>query len=171
RMSEELGYRLGLDVGSSDDAHVGSPQALIVDRDNFQPHALVVMETKRFSGHLLSPGSALLTDEIAVPLDGVASITDDRIELKLTAAQIRQLPPYLTYRYRAVTPREAALQQFVQLTGESAAPGLEAIAAKTAAEIEISPDEHVMLPGGQRLKIVKELLYDGDVLIGVIVLP
>jgi sporulation protein YlmC with PRC-barrel domain len=170
-MSEELDYRLGQAVVSSDDKHVGTLQALITDRENFQPRALVVKESRWFSGHLLSPGSALLTDEVAIPLDSVASVTQDRISLTLTGTQIRKLPPYLTYHYRAVTRGEVALQQFVHLTGESAILGLEATAAKSSDEIEISPGEHVMLPGGHKLGTVKELLYEGDVLIGVVLLP
>ena len=170
-MSEELGYRLGLAVVSSDDRHVGSLEALIAQRDTFQPRALVVKETRWFSGHLLSPGSALLTDEVAIPVDGVASMTRDRIKLKLTAAQIRRLPPYLTYHYRPVTPGEMELRQLVHLSAEPATPSLVESAAKGADEIEISPGEQVMMPGGHRLGIVKELLYDGDVFVGVVVLP
>jgi hypothetical protein len=170
-MNEQLDYRLGLAVVSSDDKHVGSLEALIADGDNFQPRALVVKETKWFSGHVLSPGSALLTDEVAIPVDSVASLTRDRIDIMLTGAQVRRLPPYLTYHYQALTPREVEIQQLVHLTGEPALPSLVETAAKGPDEVEISPGEHVMLPGGHKLGTVKDLLYDGDVLIGVVLLP
>src|SRR5437870_13409093 len=166
-MGEDVDYRLGQDVFSRDDKHVGSLQAVIADRDTFKARALVVKETRWFSGHVLSPGSSLLTDEVAIPLESVARRTHDRIDLALSSAQIRQLPPYLTYRYHPLTPGEVAEEGLVRLTGESLAVGLEETAAKSSAEIEISENENVMLPGGDRLGTVKELLYDGDVFVGV----
>ena len=95
---------LGARVASSDGKHVGSLHRLVVGRDSWDLEAIVVKETERFSGHLLSPGSGLLIDDVTVPLPAVAAVEHDLVRLAVTAAEVRQLPPYLVYGYAPAQP-------------------------------------------------------------------
>ncbi len=167
-MAEERAYRLGAAVYSDDGKHVGRLEGMVVDSGSYVPRALVVKESRGFTGHLLAPGSALLVDEVAIPVDAVAGATEERIDLTLTGDAIRRLPPYLTYRYKRLTLREAALQAFEQIGGP-VIPSMEEIAAKEPDELEIDAGENVMLPDGRKVGTVKEVLYEGDVLVGVVV--
>src|SRR3954451_1176634 len=95
-MSDET-FHLGAEVRSSDGQEVGKLAHVLVGPD-YGLRALVIKESRRFSGHLLSPGSRLVNDEFIAPKDAVTTATDARIELSLSAADIRRLPPYLSYR-------------------------------------------------------------------------
>jgi len=110
-------FHMGAEVHSSDGRLVGKLQRLIVDEDGFDPRAIVVQEDARFAGRLLAAGSWYLVDEVSVPVAEVAAVEPDRIELRLTGAEVRRLPPYLTYKYRPVTRAEAVGRYVALATG------------------------------------------------------
>jgi sporulation protein YlmC with PRC-barrel domain len=165
-------FHLGAAVYSSDGMHVGELLGTLVDETSLGLKALVVKEDGRFSGHFLSPGSMLLTDELVVPSAAVGSVSHDRVDLKLTASRLRKLPPYLTHRFAAPTPSEEFGEALDVLTATMAAPRLEETADKPASELEIDAGENVMLGRtGKKLGHVKDVLFDGDELVGVVMLP
>jgi sporulation protein YlmC with PRC-barrel domain len=174
RGSQDEDFHLGAVVYSSDGAEIGKLSRLIVDRNDLTLRAFAVRESRRFSGHLLSPGSWLLADELTVPRSEVSSVTHERIALKLTAANVRRLPPYLSYRYGDETVTEGLTEEAISaLTSSPAVPAsLEQVANKGADELEIEGGENVMLGNtGKRLGTVKGVLFDNAELIGVVILP
>jgi sporulation protein YlmC with PRC-barrel domain len=167
-------FHLGAAVYSSDGTEIGKLSRLIVGKDDLTLKALVAKESRGFSGHLLSPGSWLLADEVVCPVDVVSSVARERIVLKLTTAEVRKLPPYLSYRYGDETVVEGLTEEAISaLTSSPAIPAsLEQVANKGTDELEIEGGENVMLgQSGKRLGTVKDVLFDDAVLIGVVVLP
>jgi sporulation protein YlmC with PRC-barrel domain len=165
-------FHLGAAVYSSDGTHVGELLGTLVDETSLGLKAVVVKEDGRFSGHFLSPGSMLLTDELVVPLAAIGSVSHDRVDLKLTASRLRKLPPYLTHRFATPTPSEEVGEALDVLTATMAAPRIEETADKPASELEIDSGENVMLGRtGKKLGHVKDILFDGDELVGVVMLP
>jgi sporulation protein YlmC with PRC-barrel domain len=167
-------FHLGAAVYSSDGTEIGKLSRLIVGKDDLTLKAFVVKESRRFSGHLISPGSWLLADEVTVPRSDVGSVSHDRIDLRLTAADVRKLPPYLSYRYGDESAAEGFTQEAIAaLTSSPAIPGsLEQIAHKGDDELEIEGGENVMLGDtGKRLGTVKDVLFDNAQLVGVVVKP
>ena len=165
-------FHLGAAVYSSDAKHVGKLVHVLVD-SNYQLRSLVVKESRVFSGHALSPGSLLLADEFIVPKDAVKSATSDRIELSLSAADVRLLPPYLGYREKSETTTEVLSDTAGPLLASPELPRwLEQFANKRADELEIDGGENVMLRNtGRKLGTVKDVLFDGDQLVGVVLQP
>jgi sporulation protein YlmC with PRC-barrel domain len=167
-------FHLGAAVYSSDGTEIGKLSRLLVDKDALTLRAFVAKESRRFSGHLLSPGSWMLADELVVPRDDVGSVSHDRIVLKLTAGDVRKLPPYLSYRYGDETVTEGLTEEAISaLTSSPAIPAsLEQVANKGADELEIEGGENVMLGDtGKRLGTVKDVLFDDAELVGVVILP
>lgn len=164
-------YRLGSRVFASDGKHVGTLAGLVADGGTFRVQALLVKESHWFTGHLLSPGSALLIDEILFSVDQVAAVSRDRIDVRLTTAELRQLPPYLSYQYQPLTGAQVAEEQVELLGGGPGIPSLIETADKPPGDIEISPGESVMLPTGRRLGGVKEVLTEDGDLVGVVLHP
>jgi hypothetical protein len=165
-------FHLGADVYSQDDQHVGTLLSTVVDDQSLELQAVVVKETKRFAGTLLSPGTALMTDELLVPAGQVRRLERGRVELALTADQLRRLPPYLTYKRRF--PTAAGYIQGVEAAlGGMPGSGPETEEAhKAASDIEIYPDEPVMLGhAGRRIGRVAATLFDGNNLVGIVIRP
>ena len=165
-------FRPGAEVYSQDDQHVGTLLSTVVDDQSLELQAIVVKETKRFAGTLLAPGTALMNDELLVPVGQVSNLERERVKLNLTADQLRRLPPYLTYKRRY--PTAAAYLQGVEaaLGGMPGAVQETEEAHKPATEIEIYPDEPVMLGHtGRRIGRVSETLFDGTQLVGVVIKP
>ena len=166
-------FHMGAAIYSSDGQEIGRLHRLIVDKENLGLKALVAKESRRFTGHLLSPGSFLLADEVVVPLNEVHSVSHDRIDLKLTASQVRDLAPYLSYRYGGETVAEGFEDQISVLASSPSVPfSLQEVANKQPDELEIAGGENVMLGHtGKKLGTVKDVLFDGAELVGVVVLP
>ena len=166
-------FHMGAAVYSSDGRHVGTLSRLLVDKENLALKALVAKESRRFSGHLLSPGSFLLADELIVPRDAVESISHDRIDLKLNANAVRTLAPYLSYRYGGETVAEGFGDEISVLALSASVPSsMKEVANKQADELEIAGGENVMLGHtGKKLGTVKDVLFDDAELVGVVVLP
>lgn len=157
-------FHLGAPVFASDGKQVGELVHVLVDPD-YTLQSLVVKE-----GRL---GSLVVNDEFIVPRDAVAKVDHDRIDIKPTSADARRLPPYLSYREKGETVGEEA-QDAAGVFG--AGPGvpnwLEQVANKPADELEIDRGENVMLGDtGKKLGTVKDVLFDGDQLVGVVLQP
>jgi len=172
--SHDEDFHLGAAIYSSDGIEIGKLSRLIVDKNDLTLRAFVAKESRRFTGHLLSPGSWLLADEVILPRSAVSSVAHERIVLTLTAADVRKLPPYLSYRYGDETFTEGLTEEAISaLTSSPAIPAsLEQVANKGADELEIEGGENVMLGNsGKRLGTVKDVLFDNKELIGVVILP
>ena len=116
----------------------------------------------------------MLADEVIVPRDEVSSVSHDRIVLRLSASDVRNLPPYLSYRYGDETPAEGLREEAISALSSSPAipSSLEQVANKGADELEIEGGENVMLGHtGKRLGTVKDVLFDNSDLVGVVILP
>jgi len=168
----ESDYHPGATVFSADGVHVGILDHVVVDHETWELREVIVKETRRSSGHLFAPGTALLTDDIIVPVREIHSVAHDRVDLALTASEIRRLPPYLSYTY-APAGKGDALRKAVSLAaGTPYLPTLLETARKTARELEINPGENIMLgQSGQKLGQVRDLLFDGSELVGVVMHP
>ena len=157
---------------SADGVHVGTLHRVIVDRESWDLQHIVVQETRRFSGHLFAPGTALITDDVVIPLDAVAGVTHDRVELTMTAAAIRSLPPYLSYHIAPWTGRDSTMHALSILSGAPFVRPLVETADKTEEELEIRAGEKIMLGRtGHRLGRVRDVLFDGRELVGVVMHP
>jgi sporulation protein YlmC with PRC-barrel domain len=165
-------FHLGAEVRSSDGKDVGKLVHVLVSPD-YGLRALVIKESSRFSGHLFSPGSMLLVDEFIVPPEAVTRPTRDRIDLKLTAAEIRLLPPYLAYRERGETLAEGLEDTAGVLGSGPEVPNwLEQVANKAEGDLEIDGGENVMLGHtGRKLGTVQDVLFDDGQLVGVVLRP
>ena len=163
---------LGAAVYSSDGKHVGKLVHVLVDPD-YRLKGLVVRESPEFSGHLLSPGSLLVADEFVVPKDAVKGVSRERIELEATAADARRFQPYITYREKPESVGEELEDVAGVLGSGPEVPNwLEQVANKPENELEIDGGENVMLRHtGKKLGTVKDVLLDGDQLVGVVLKP
>jgi sporulation protein YlmC with PRC-barrel domain len=166
------GFHLGAEVRSSDGKDVGKLAHVLVGPD-YGLRALVIKESGRFSGHMFSPGSLLVVDEFILPKEAVDAATHDRINLRLTAADVRRLPPYLAYREKQESGAEGFQDTTAALgSGPDVPNWLEQIANKPEGDLEIDGGENVMLGRtGKRLGTVQDVLFDDDQLVGVVLKP
>ena len=165
-------FHLGAEVFSGDGRVVGKLVHVLVDAD-YRLQALVVEEGRDFSGRILSPGSLLVSNQVIVPKDAVKAMTHERVDLSLASADIRRLPPYLSYGEKTETLGQEA-EDFAAVLGSGPEiPGwLEEVANKPATELEIDEGENVMLGHtGRKLGEVQDVLFDGDQLVGVVLKP
>jgi sporulation protein YlmC with PRC-barrel domain len=165
-------FHPGARVVASDGNEIGSLAHVLVDSD-YALEAIVVRESRAFSGSRLSPGSMLLNDEFIVPRGAVRSVDHDQIELSLTSAAARKLRPYLSYRERGESLGEEAEDQAAVFgSGPGIPHWIEQVANKPATELEIDGGENVMLGHtGRKLGTVKDVLFDRDQLVGVVLRP
>jgi sporulation protein YlmC with PRC-barrel domain len=164
-------FHLGAEVHAADGRHIGTLHRVIVNRDTWEPAAVVVQETRGFSGHSLAAGAGLLTDDVVVPLSAVATVTRDRVDLSLSAADVRRLPPYLSYSYPALSTGQKVIDELNVLAWPSMHPMVET-AAKAADEIEIRSGESVMLGHtGRVLGRVRDVILDDGELAGIVLHP
>ncbi len=170
-MSDE-GFHLGAEVRSSDGKDVGQLAHVLVGPD-YGLRALVIKESGRFSGYLLSPGSLLVNDEFIVPKEAVKSAGHNRIDLGLSAADVRRLPPYLAYREKQESIAQGLEDSAAALgSGPDLPNWMEQIANKPEGDLEIDGGENVMLGRtGKRLGTVQDVLFDDDQLIGIVLKP
>lgn len=165
-------FHPGARVITKDKKDIGELVHVLTGKD-FTLKAIVVNESHGFSGIGLSPGSLLLNTEFVVPRDAIRSVAHDRIEVTLTSAEARKLQPYLRYREKGETLGEEAEDEAAVLgSGPEVPHWIEQVANKPAGELEIDGGENVMLGRtGRRLGTVKDVLFDGDQLVGVVLLP
>jgi hypothetical protein len=100
-------------------------------------------------------------------------VSRDRIELTLSSASVRALPPYLAYRERSETFAEGLGDTAGVLGSGPELPNwLEQVANKPETELEIDGGENVMLAkSGQKLGTVQDVLFDDDQLVGIVLKP
>ena len=166
------GFHLGAEVRSSNGQDVGKLVHVLVGPD-YALRALVIKESGRFSGHQFSPRSLLVNDEFIVPKEAVKSVTQDRIDLTLDAADVRRLPPYLAYREKQESGAEGFQDTTAALgSGPDVPNWLQQVANKPEGELEIDGGENVMLGRtGKRLGTVRDVLFDDDQLVGIVLKP
>jgi sporulation protein YlmC with PRC-barrel domain len=171
-MPDVTDFRLGSDVVASDGQKAGSLVSVIVDENGFAPQALVVKEEETLGGRLRAAESLFITDEVVIPIAAVDSATHDLVRLSMSASDVRRQPLYLSYRPKALTVEEAALEDADVLSGNIALPPEEEIANKAKGQIEIDHGENVMLgTTGRRLGKVQDVLFDHGKLTGVVIRP
>lgn len=165
-------FHLGARVVASDGKDIGELVHVLVDTD-FRLKAIVVRESHGFSGSWLSPGSLLVANEFVVPREGVQSVDRDRVELSISSADARKLQPYLSYREKAESLGEEIEDEAAILgSGPEIPHWLEQVANKPDSELEIDGGENVMLGHtGKKLGTVKDVLFDGHQLVGVVLQP
>jgi sporulation protein YlmC with PRC-barrel domain len=165
-------FHLGATVRTSDGREVGRLVHVLVGPD-YGLHSLVVKESASFSGHRFSPGSMLVADEFIVPKDAAVNVSHEHVELNLSAADVRRLPPYIAYEEKGETAAEFAEDAAGVLGSGPELPNwLEQVAHKSTDELEIDGGENVMLGHtGKRLGTVKDVLFDDDQLVGVVLQP
>jgi uncharacterized protein YrrD len=164
-------FHFGAPVFSSDGERVGDLHRLIVDENTMELHAIVAQETRHFSGHHLS-GHALLEDDLAIPIDALRSVSRERIDVDLTARQLRRLHPYLSYRTAPITSGDVGKEYLALLGSAGYVKPLLEEHRKRPGELEVRPGENVMLGRtGHRLGTVRDVLVDGGELIGIVMHP
>ena len=165
-------FHLGADVFSADGQEIGKLVHLIVGAD-YGLRALIVRESGSFSAHRFAPSSWMVADEFIVPKDSATKVTRERVDVSLTAADMRRLPPYVSYRERGESVAEVLEDTAGVLGSAPEVPNwMEQVANKGAGELEIDGGENVMIGStGKRLGTVKDVLFDGDQLVGVVLQP
>lgn len=171
-MPDVSDFRLGSDVVASDGKKTGTLISVIVDEKGFDPRALVVKEAESLGGRLRVAESLFITDEVVIPIGAVESATHDLVRLSMSASEVRRQPLYLSYRPKALTVEEAAVEEADVLTGTIGLPPEEEIANKPKGQIEIDRGENVMLgTTGHRLGRVQDVLFEQGKLTGVVIRP
>src|SRR5206468_9706386 len=103
----------------------------------------------------------------------VKAVTHDRIDLELSAAEVRRLQPYIAYREKSESVAEE-LEDTAAVFGEAPAVPhwIEQVAVKSPDELEIAGGGNGM-PGqpGKKLGTVKDVLFHDDQLVGVVLHP
>ena len=165
-------FHLGARIVASDGKEIGSLAHVLVDAD-YGLKAIVVKESGRFSGSWLSTRSLLVANEFIVPREAVKTVVHDRVDLDLSSADARTLQPYLGYRERSESVGEGLEDETGALGSSPQIPHwLQQVANKPASELEIDGGENVMLGDtGRKLGTVKDVLFDGDQLVGVVLQP
>jgi sporulation protein YlmC with PRC-barrel domain len=164
-------FHFGAEVDCSDGTRIGTLRRVVLDRDTLDVHSIVVKESRRFSGHYFA-GTALVEDDIAIPIKHVLSADHDRVALSTTPAEVRRTEPYLTYQYAPLSKADAARMAISLVTQTNYIPHLIESAHKRLDELAINPGENVMLGRtGRRLGTVRDVVMDEGELVGVVMHP
>jgi sporulation protein YlmC with PRC-barrel domain len=167
----ERDFHFGVAVTSADGKHIGTLRRIVVDRETFDVHSIIVKETRRFSGHYVA-GTGLLEDDIAIPLQAVQSADTNSVLLSITATDARRKQPYLSYQYAPLSESDVARMAVASVSQTAYIPHLIEEAHKALQEIEINPGENVMLgETGRKLGSVKDVIMENGELVGVVVHP
>jgi sporulation protein YlmC with PRC-barrel domain len=171
-MPELSDFRLGADVVDKNGRKAGSLASVLVDQDGFEPKAIVVRDATSLLGRLVAAERLLVTDEVVIPFSAVESATHEEVHLSLSASEVRNQVPYLSYRLRQDSPEGALMREAELLGGGLGVPNLEEVANKPISVIEIDRDENVMIgKTGRKFGHVHDLLFDDGELTGVVVRP
>jgi hypothetical protein len=129
----------------------------------------VIKESPVASGHHWYQEAHLLIDTVMVPVDSIASLTQGKIDLLLSLADIRHLPPYLSYENLGSSP----FNIFLQVDTESwATASISETAARPPDELEVRKDENILLEDlSDIIGQVHDLIFDGGKLVAVAVRP
>jgi uncharacterized protein YrrD len=91
--------RAGVDVYSHDGHKLGTLHRMVLKRSDLTLTHVVVDIGFLRSGHHLWEGGLGLDYDRVVPVDEVHSASDKRVELRLTAAEFKDMPEYTLERY------------------------------------------------------------------------
>ena len=86
--------RAGVDVFSHDGEKLGSLKHMVLKRSDLTLTHVVVDIGFLRSGHHLWEGGLGLDYDRVVPVDQLHAVSDDRVELRLTAAEFKDMPEY-----------------------------------------------------------------------------
>jgi uncharacterized protein YrrD len=96
--------RTGTDVYSSDGEKLGQLKRVVVKRSDLSLTDIVVDIGFRRSGRSLWEGGLGLDYDRILPIEGVKSANDDRIDLVLTVEDFKALPEYTAETFDAIDP-------------------------------------------------------------------
>jgi uncharacterized protein YrrD len=171
-MPEISDFCLGSNVIASDGRLAGRLVRVLVEKDGFDPKAVVVQDETTLMGRLMAEERFLISDEVVIPITEVESATHDQVKLAMSVSDVRSHESYLSYRMKPQTWGEMMLQEAQALGGGLGLPAATEVANKPDQQIEIDKDENVMLgKTGVRLGRVHDLLFDHGELIGVVIRP
>ena len=164
-------FHFGAKVVSADGRHIGSLNFMIIDGESFDIHSIVVKETRHFSGHMVA-ATALMEDDISIPVGAVKDVTRELITLSMTSGEVRRTEPYLTYQYAPPEKGDAGRLLLSHAGQVGYASRLVEEAHKRLDELEISRGENVMLGhSGHKLGTVQDVVLDEGELAGVVIRP
>ena len=165
-------FRLGARVVDHDGETAGKLVSVLVERDGFDPKALVIKDETSLVGRLLSDEKLFVTDEVVVPISKVTSANHEEVRLSLSRDDVRRLKPYLSYRLDQDSPEEPVLEEAQLLGGGLGMPTAQEVANKPSDQIEIGQDENVMIgTTGRRLGKVRDVLFNDGTPVGVVIRP
>ncbi len=168
-------FHLRARVYTQDGNPVGDLERVLIDREKWEMSALVVKETRSFGRLRFHPGTALLKIDIVVPLTAISQLSRDRIDLSLSAKDVRKLPPYLGFA--PSEPHDPTLSdglavEVAVLGGALMVHPLVATLNKPVSEIEVTPGESVMLGhDGHKFGKLRDVILDDGELAGIVVKP
>jgi len=105
----------GVDVYSADDHKVGKLRHVVVNRRSLRVTHIVVDVGFRGAGHHVWEGGHGLTYDRELPAAAIASVSDERVTLRLSTAEVRDAPPF-TDEHVALEP-SARLRLLEGVTG------------------------------------------------------
>jgi sporulation protein YlmC with PRC-barrel domain len=168
-MPELSDFRLGSDVLTSDGRKAGALASVLVERDGFDPKALVVEVSLE---GVLSDEKLFIHNELVVPIELVKSASRERVELSVSGEDLGQHSPYLAYRLQTPDAGASLLEEAQFLGGGLGMPQAQEVANKPPDQLEIDRDEKVMLgTTGRTFGRIRDLLYDQGKLVGVVIRP
>jgi hypothetical protein len=168
-MPELSDFRLGSDVLTSDGRKAGALASILVERDGFDPKALVVEVSLE---GVLSDEKLFIHNELVVPIELVRSASRERVELSVSGEDLGQQSPYLAYRLQTSDAGASLLEEAQFLGGGFGMPQAQEVANKPPDQLEIDRDEKVMLgTTGRTFGRIRDLLYDQGKLVGVVIRP
>jgi sporulation protein YlmC with PRC-barrel domain len=168
-MPELSDFRLGSDVFTSDGRKAGALASVLVERDGFDPKALVVEVSLE---GVLSDEKLFIHNELVVPIELVKAAGHERVELSVSGEDLGQQSPYLAYRLQTPDRTSSLLEEAQFLGGGLGMPDAQEVANKPPDQLEIDRDEKVMLGStGRTFGRIRDLLYDQGKLVGVVIKP
>lgn len=106
-MAELEDLHTGADVYSSDGHKLGELHRIVLRRSDLAATHIVVDIGFLRSGHKLWEGGLGLDYDRVVPIDAVASASDERIDLNLSATQFKDAPEYTIESFEHLHPPPA----------------------------------------------------------------
>src|SRR4029077_263822 len=97
-MADLSDFKLGADVIDSAGHKAGTLISVIVDKNGFDPRALVVKDEVSLARRLLAGEKLFTTDEVVIPIAAVEVATHELVRLSMAVPDVRRQPLYLSYR-------------------------------------------------------------------------
>jgi len=159
---------LGAPVYSSDEKHVGSLERILVEGEGMDLREIVVKESPIASGHHWYQGANMLIHDVIVAAAAIESATHERVTLNIPLSDVRRSKPYLSYKYTGTGIGQMA----ASVIGGALPFTYAETEAEPSGELEITKGENVMLGDtGRVLGHVRDVVYDENELVGVVVRP